>query len=353
MPSPVSYLYSFGLLQSNNWSLSECPPLTSKIAIVTGGQGGIGAEIVKQLLLNDVLKVIVIARSREKFDRLVREAWSPALNEAGLFAREGRIVFLECDLCDLRAVDAVGRELVKSLERLDILFLNAAIPMISEYVLSPQGVETIFAANHLGHFHLTNILLPLLIKTPKRFPSTCTSSRIVATTSSMYIMASQISYPSLTSPKPTTSLGGLHNSTSRYARSKLANILFVKELSRRLETENVFVNTFNPGNVPTEAMEVWKQHLGPLGGIMRFSFKYVGQSVEEAAATGLFLAVAKEVESEEYRGEIWGPVARKETSGNKIVDDPAEGRKLWQWSEEIVRDTFIKDESHLFITHRG
>jgi len=110
-------------MQTVEWTLSECPPLSSKIAIITGGQSGIGAEIVKQLLLHDIGHVVVLARSREKFE-FAREEWGE-IKGYGEVAE--RVEFVECDLTDLKVVDKVGKELLGRLGRLDMLFLNAGL----------------------------------------------------------------------------------------------------------------------------------------------------------------------------------------------------------------------------------
>lgn len=117
LSNPLSLLHQFGFLQSTNWSLGACPPLTNKVAVITGGAGGIGGEIAKQLLLHDIGTVIVLARSRARFDAACTDVWGPEL--------AARVQFVELDLADLRAVERVGTELAGSLERLDMLFLNA------------------------------------------------------------------------------------------------------------------------------------------------------------------------------------------------------------------------------------
>ncbi|RPA93147.1 NAD(P)-binding protein [Choiromyces venosus 120613-1] len=329
----LSPLYQSGFMQSVEWTLSECPPLKSKVAVITGGQSGIGAEIVKQLLLHEIGHVIVLARSRDKFE-LARKEWEEiTCNEERMVER---VEFVECDLTDLKAVDRVGKELLGRLERLDMLFLNAAIPNILAYELSPQGVETIFAANHLGHFHLTNTLLPRLLSTSK-IPSV-SSTRIIVSTSSLHHLCESIDIQSLTSPTPPYSkLGVAYASLYRYARSKLANILFTKALSRKLANEKVFVNAFFPGNIPTSAMDTWKEHFGyAFGSLPAELFRWVGQSLEDGATTGMFLAAAKQVEKDECRGEYWVPIARKESCSSTAKDERL-AERLWVWSEGFVK----------------
>lgn len=128
IPNPLSLLHQFGFLQSTNWNLSSCPPLTHKVAIITGGAGGIGAEITKQLLLHDIGSVIVLARSRERFDAACASVWGAELS--------ARVRFVQLDLADLRSVERVGKELAASLERLDMLFLNAGNVVLS-FIHSP------------------------------------------------------------------------------------------------------------------------------------------------------------------------------------------------------------------------
>lgn len=343
-------------MQTVKWTLSECPPLRSKVAIITGGQSGIGAEIVKQLLLHDIGHVVVLARSREKFE-FAREEWGE-IKGYGEVAE--RVEFVECDLTDLKVVDKVGKELLGRLGRLDMLFLNAglnfrffwlmrterssganrprdiAIPNIPNYELSPQGVETIFAANHLGHFHLADTLLPLLLSTPKTH--SVSSTRIIVTSSSLHCLCGSIDVQSLTSPiPPSSNLGATYTSLYRYARSKLANILFTKALSRRLENEKVFVNAYFPGNIPTSSMDTWKEHFGyAFGTAFPEFFRWVGQTLEDGATTGLFLAAAKEVETDGNRGEYWAPIARKE-SCSTTAEDERLAERLWVWSEGFVK----------------
>lgn len=121
IPNLFAPLYRSGFLQTVKWTLSECPPLRSKTAVITGGQSGIGAEIVKQLLLHDIGHVVVLARSREKFESAMK-GWGEIKSYGEVVEK---VEFVECDLTDLKVVDRVGKELLGRLGRLDMLFLNA------------------------------------------------------------------------------------------------------------------------------------------------------------------------------------------------------------------------------------
>lgn len=83
-------------------------------------------------------------------------------------------------------------------------------------------------------------------------------------------------------------------------------------------------------------MDAWKGVVGPLGGMVSAVFKRVGQSLEDGAATAVFLGAAEEVEKGEYRGEYWVPVAKIEAC-SAVAMDGALGERLWAWSEEMGR----------------
>lgn len=207
--------------------------------------------------------------------------------------------------------------------------------MSSEYVLSPQGVEAAFATNHLGHHHLTQLLLPLLCATPDTHG--VASTRIIVTSSSLHTLSRGVDFDTLTAPTGSTmAFAAVH----RYARSKLANILFTRALSRRLPA-NVLANVYFPGNVPTGAMDAWKGLVGPLGGVVGAVFRRVGQTLEDGATTAVFLGAAEEVEKGAHRGEYWVPVAKIEACSAVAMDETL-GERLWVWSEHM--GTMVKGE---------
>lgn len=333
-PPPLFSPSAWGLLQSSRWSLSQTPPLTDKIALITGGTSGIGAEIVLQLLQHDIKHVYVLARSAARFDDTMDCYWLPRLASIGYEGRTSRVSFVQCDMSDLRQTDAVVRELCRRLERLDILFLNAALSISTPLSFTSAGVETTFTANHLGGFLLTKRLLPLLRHA--RDHTGLGTGRIIVTSSSLHMLAPRIDYGELSGaarPFRPSTWEALH----RYARSKLANILFVQELATRLRREHcdsVLINAFFPGNVATPAMGAWCELLGDtLGGAMRWLVETAGQSLEDGAATAVFLATSVGLEGNS--GRYWIPVASK-GEVSSVAEDHEEARKLWEWSEEVI-----------------
>ncbi len=128
----------------------------------------------------------------------------------------------------------------------------------------------------------------------------------------------------------------------RYARSKFANILFARELARKLDaegSEGIFVNCFFPGNIPTDAMDVWKDLIGTVGGsIFKGLCQLGGHTPLDGATTALYLAAGPAIKAECVKGRYFVPIAIKEKT-SKAAQDPDLCRTLWEWSEESVSHT--------------
>jgi NAD(P)-dependent dehydrogenase (short-subunit alcohol dehydrogenase family) len=140
------------------------------------------------------------------------------------------------DLSDLKSVHAFTEEFSNRNLPLHVLLNNAGI-MACPFELSADGIESQFATNHVGHFYLTLRLLPILEKSQP--------SRIVNVSSEAHRMASASDFDDISNPSKYSRL-------KAYGRSKLANILFSNELSKRLEArgvDKVFVNSIHPGVV--------------------------------------------------------------------------------------------------------
>lgn len=208
------------------------------------------------------------------------------------------------------------------------------LPPIPEYTLSAQGIEKIFATNHFGHFVLTMILLPLLQQTANEYGN----ARIIVTTSSFHLLCRQLDLGLLTSPARTHQFIAF-DSCWRYGRSKLANILFTRELARRLGKKganHVYVNCFHPGNIATAAMDTWKKIFGlVVGSFVKGIFQFIGQTTAEGAATAMYLAASPQVENLNQSGKYFIPIATEgETS--TLAEDEDLAKDLWSWTEQQV-----------------
>ena len=138
----------------------------------------------------------------------------------------------------------------------------------------------------------------------------------------------------------------------RYARSKLGNILFTRELSRRLLSDpdpgskNIYVNSFFPGNIATDQMDAWQQYFGSLiGRMIKWGFSVFGQTLEDAAATALYLAASTEItDGEGVRGQYFIPIAKR-CGTSSISQDVQLAKDLW------VSGNYLYSFSKVFVAH--
>ncbi|KAF2805815.1 putative short chain dehydrogenase/reductase [Mytilinidion resinicola] len=336
--NPLTLLSAGGFTTHHNSKHADTPHLSGEVAVITGGQSGIGREITAQLLLHGISKVYIIARSAAKY----QDAMSEWVNKKGLKRSdvESRTEFIPCDLSSVKDVARASNELLSKLDRLDILLNNAAVPPTPDYSLSPDGTETVFAIIHVGHFTLTNILLPLIERTAATFGG----ARVVDTNSSLHMACQELDLSLLTSPKPTKS-PVLFDAVWRYARAKLAGIMFTRELAKRLQKKgvtNVYVNSFFPGNIPTDAFDTWKLFFGNfVGSAFKPVFSIMGQTVEEGAATALFLATNRDVELKDIKGKYFVPIAT-ESKPSTLAENKDLQKNLWYWTDHQVTEVLGK-----------
>jgi NAD(P)-dependent dehydrogenase (short-subunit alcohol dehydrogenase family) len=200
-----------------------------------------------------------------------------------------------------------------------------------QYKRSPQNIEVVFATNCVGHQVLATLLLPLLRRTINQ--GKAQEARIVVTSSSFHQFCRKIDLNLLTSPsrpKPAI-VDGLW----RYGRSKLGNILFTRELARRLEQgtdpadRHIYANVFFPGNIVTEQWNSWDDYFGRVGGsIMRRLFSLIGQSTQDGAATAIYLAASQAIRENGTRGQYFIPIATP-CKTTPVAADMRLARELW------------------------
>lgn len=105
--------------------------------------------------------------------------------------------------------------------------------------------------------------------------------------------------------------------------------------------DNVYVNTFFPGNIPTETMDTWKELFGPLGTVAKGVFQFVGQSLSDAAASAVYLAASPEVVKKDHKGKYFIPIAT-EYEPSTLAQDQDLARNLWYWCDDKVTKTLGK-----------
>jgi retinol dehydrogenase 12 len=223
------------------------------------------------------------------------------------------------------SVRAAAREFADKEDRLDILILNAGVMSLPPGTTS-NGYEIQFGTNHMGHALLSKLMLPTLLKTAKEPGAdvrvVCLSSIGHISTSWHGIEFGQLKREMKWCP-----------SLVRYAQSKLANILFAKELARRYP--QITVVAVHPGVVDTELWRTMFSGWMGLGGLLNAGKKMVYTTVENGAKNQLWGATAKkgvgkgEVKSGEYYTPIGVP-----GNGSWQSQDMDLARRLWEWTEK-------------------
>jgi NAD(P)-dependent dehydrogenase (short-subunit alcohol dehydrogenase family) len=275
--------------------------------VVTGGNSGIGLETAVAL--------------GQMGARVVITARNPTRGEAAVATIAGRIgsagsVELACfDLADLASVRAGAAEILQRCPRLDVLVNNAGL-VLSQRAETVDGYEATFAINHLGPFLLTTLLLPRLIESAP--------ARIVNVASTAHVSARHgMPFVDLQS---TRSYAGMRV----YGESKLANILFTLELTRRLEGTGVTANCLHPGTVRTGYGAD-----GDAKGFLALGIKIAKPfflSPQKGARTSIYLASSPEVAGVSGRYFVKCRPKKPRRPGQ----DAEGARRLWEVSEELI-----------------
>jgi len=201
--------------------------LDGKTVIITGGNTGIGKETAIDLAKRNA-RVILACRSEEKG----KKAEVDVRRESG----NSDVHFYQLDLSSFESIKKFAKEVLKEESRVDILINNAGV-MLCPYMKTVDGFETQFGVNHLGHFLLTNLLLDRIKQAPE--------GRIVNVSSSAHAFSVPLNLDTINSEDK-------YGAFNAYNQSKLANVLFTRELAKRLEGTNVITTSLHPGLVDTE-----------------------------------------------------------------------------------------------------
>lgn len=286
---------------------------SSLTAIITGGASGIGLEVARVLALRGA-HVIIAARNMDA----AREAKELILKGNNI----ARVDILNLDLGSLKSVKAFADDFKALHLPLNILINNAGV-MFCPFQLSKDGYEMQFATNHLGHFYLTNLLLDKMKETAK---VTGVQGRIVnlSSVAHLYTYKEGIRFDMVNDET------GYHEKMA-YGQSKLANLLHANELSRRLREEgtDITVNSVHPGIIWTNLM----RHSVLFSKIMKLFTWMLWKNVHQGAATTCYVALHPDLKG--VTGKYFLDCNEYEPS--ELARDEALGRKLWDFSEKLVK----------------
>jgi retinol dehydrogenase-12 len=285
--------------------------MTGKVTVITGGNTGIGKETAIALVRGGGT-VVITARDAPRGEAAVADIRARAA--AG--PASGTVDVLHLDLAHLASVRQFATELLDRYDRLDVLVNNAGLAL-SDRRVTDDGFETTFAVNHLGHFALTTQLLERLRANPS-------GARIVNVASHAHKMVrGGLDFDDLQSERN-------YAGFSVYGKSKLANLLFTRELSTRLADDRVTVNALHPGFVRTDfARHGDTRGLYALGTRLGAPFAL---SPAKGARTSIHLASSPEVEG--VTGKYFYRCRPVEPSS--AARDDAAAARLWAVSEELV-----------------
>jgi NAD(P)-dependent dehydrogenase (short-subunit alcohol dehydrogenase family) len=296
---------------TEKWSAADIPDQTGRTALVTGANSGLGLVTARELARRGAT-VLLAVRNRAKGATAV-EAIRAAVPGARLDLRH-------VDLADLDSVRQLAAGLADT--PLDMLVNNAGV-MMPPRTLSPQGHESQFAANHLGHFALTGLLWDRLARGA--------DPRVVTVTSGLH-RRGRIHFDDLTGARS-------YSPTGYYAQSKFANVLFGLELDRRARAAGAPVRSFlaHPGYADTNLQTTGPT--GPLKAFLRLGNRLFAQSMDMGALPQLYAATATDARG----GAFYGPDGRAEQRGHPTevrpvasATDAATARRLWELSEELT-----------------
>jgi len=275
--------------------------INGKICLITGATSGIGKATAIELARRGA-HVVYTARNLEKA-RIVKE-------EIISKTQNSNIEFFACELSSFGSIKTFVDNFKSKYSRLDVLINNAGL-WEAQRKLSKDGIELTFAVNYLAPFLLTNLLLDLLVKSAP--------SRIINVSSELHRKGT-IDFDDLESKKR-------YNGMKAYYNSKLAIILFTKELARRLQGSGVSANIAHPGLVKTDIY----RSLPYL--VKQFIFLFGAITPEEGAITSVYLAASEEVSN--ISGEYFARGKVSKSSDESYDVEKAE--KLWDVSVGYVK----------------
>ena len=280
--------------------------MRGKVVVVTGANIGIGHETAVGVAALEATTILA-CRNRAKAEAAAKEVVRRTWNDD--------VHVVDLDLADLASVGKAADEILERWDRLDVLVNNAGGTW-SDRLVTAQGFEYTFGVNHLGHFSLTNQLLGRL--------RASAPARVVCVTSvGHHFTRDGMHFEDLQSERR-------YDGMEAYCRSKLANVLFVRELARRLDGTGVTANASHPGWVRSSfGMD------GDTTGVMGWGLHVIRPlqiSPRRGARTSVYLATSPDVAGR--TGMYWvrskpGHVARR-------AKDDAAAARLWDESEKLL-----------------
>lgn len=273
--------------------------MNGKICLITGANAGIG-KVTALELAKQGATVVMVCRNKEKGEA--------ALDEIKKKSGNVNLELLLADLSSQAEIRKLADEFKAKHNRLDVLLNNAGV-YIPKRTLTVDAIETTFAVNHLAYFLLTNLLLDVLQQSAP--------SRIVSVSSEAHKYG-KVEFDNLQGERE-------YKGIPAYSNSKLENVLFTRELARRLAGTGVTANCLHPGAVATS---IFRNTPKPI----EWLIKMFTMSPEKGAETSIYLATSPEVEG--ITGKYFEK--KQEKYPTRTAQDDELAQKLWQVSQQMT-----------------
>ncbi|THH19384.1 hypothetical protein EUX98_g8785 [Antrodiella citrinella] len=296
------------------WNLEkDIPDLTGKVVLVTGGSSGLGFATIQHLVTHGSVK--------------------------------GSVEWLVLDLSDPREAKNAAERFLEREGRLDILINNAAT-LAAPYEKTHDDIQDTMMINHISPFVWTETLLPLMEKTAKEEGSDVRIINVASVTVSVL--------PDTIRFRNREDFNDEHRGWSaklselkRYSRSKLATILFTKELQRRLDEQKIPIIcvSVHPGTINTEGNQSVARRLGwCLGHVGSFLLNHLTTSSEQGAYNHVFAAVAPVVreQAEQYKGAFLMPPGKITKKIIAPAEDMELAKELWETTETLLKEIGVE-----------
>ncbi|KZT69190.1 NAD(P)-binding protein [Daedalea quercina L-15889] len=296
------------------FSTDHIPDLTGRVILVTGGNAGIGKETVRVLLEHNA-KVYMAAKDQKDAEAAIEELRAKTGKEA---------LFLELNLANLASVRRASEKFLSMEQELHVLYNNAGVSSVPIDWLTDDGYDMTFGVNVVGHFLLTQLLMPTLKAGKNTSPDH--HSRIIWV-SSFASYLSPIYWDTFKDTPQRRKIG----SDLMYAQSKLAGVMLAREYVKRYGDHGIVALSVNPGNIKT----------GILRHAPKFNVAFTNlfiklYPVEYGALTQLWAGTMPE--ALEHNGEYVVPWARITDRARPEAYDDQLCTQLWDWLENEVKE---------------
>ena len=299
---------------ADRWDAQRIPDQSGRIAVVTGANSGLGLVTARELARKGAL-VVLACRNMDKGEAALAEVTAAASGAAPELT--------QLDLASLSSVRSFAEGFGAAHDGADLLINNAGV-MAAPRRYTEDGFELHLGTNHLGHFALTNQLLPHMEGRD--------DARVVTLSSSAHKTVRHIAFDNLNGERH-------YFRWNAYGQSKLANLLFALELDRRLRARGSTVKSLaaHPGYAATNLQSAAAPLVDRL--VMKVSNAVVGQSADMGALPVLYAATEPGLEG----GTYVGPDGIGEQRGhpkivrpNRVARDEESARRLWEVSAEVT-----------------